>query len=95
MQRLVQVVQSVADGAAWFDPSIAHIVLQATTNTKMNTEPDTSYKNYDLTAREAQILKLNRFSCSFLEKYVYFLTLPPFGFPKIMKCGTIFLIIKM
>ena len=30
----------------------------ATTNTKMNTEPDTSYKNYDLTAREAQILKL-------------------------------------
>lgn len=30
LQRLVQVVQSVADGAAWFDPSIAHIVLQAT-----------------------------------------------------------------
>lgn len=58
LQRLVQVVQSVADGAAWFDPSIAHIVLQATTNTKMNTEPDTSYKNYDLTEREAQILKL-------------------------------------
>lgn len=58
LQRLVQVVQSVADGAAWFDPSIAHIVLQATTNIKMNTEPDTSYKNYDLTAREAQILKL-------------------------------------
>ena len=58
LQRLVQVVQSVADGAAWFDPSIAHIVLQAKTNTKMNTEPDTSYKNYDLTAREAQILKL-------------------------------------
>lgn len=58
LQRLVQVVQSVADGAAWFDPSIAHIVLQATTNTKMNTDPDTSYKNYDLTAREAQILKL-------------------------------------
>ena len=58
LHRLVQVVQSVADGAAWFDPSIAHIVLQATTNTKMNTEPDTSYKNYDLTAREAQILKL-------------------------------------
>ena len=57
LQRLVQVVQSVADGAAWFDPSIAHIVLQATSNTKMAV-PDTSYKNYDLTAREAQILKL-------------------------------------
>ena len=31
-QRLIQVVQSVADGAAWFDPSIAHIVLRATAN---------------------------------------------------------------
>lgn len=57
LQRLVQVVQSVADGAAWFDPSIAHIVLQATSNTKI-TSGDTAYKNYDLTAREAQILKL-------------------------------------
>ena len=57
LQRLVQVVQSVADGAAWFDPSIAHIVLQATSNTKMDV-PETSYKNYDLTARAAQILKL-------------------------------------
>ena len=43
LQRLVQVVQSVADGAAWFDPSIAHIVLQATSNTKMDI-PETSTK---------------------------------------------------
>ncbi len=57
LQRLVQVVQSVADGAAWFDPSIAHIVLQATSNTKVDSDR-TAYKNYDLTAREAQILKL-------------------------------------
>ena len=57
LQRLVEVVQSVADGAAWFDPSIAHIVLQATANSKVG-EPETTYKNYDLTAREAQILKL-------------------------------------
>jgi len=57
LQRLVQVVQSVGDGAAWFDPSIAHIVLQATANTKIG-EPAGSYKDYDLTAREAQILKL-------------------------------------
>lgn len=56
LTRLVQVVQSVADGAAWFDPSIAHIVLQATQSSKI-TSP-TAYKNYDLTAREAQILKL-------------------------------------
>ena len=58
LQRLVEVVQSVADGAAWFDPSIAHIVLQASANSKVAGESETSYKNYDLTAREAQILKL-------------------------------------
>lgn len=57
LQRLVEVVQSVADGAAWFDPSIAHIVLQATANSKVSVT-ETSYKKYDLTAREAQILKL-------------------------------------
>ena len=57
LQRLVQVVQSVADGAAWFDPSIAHIVLQATAKTDVG-DNNTNYKDYDLTAREAQILKL-------------------------------------
>ena len=35
LQRLVQVVQSVADGAAWFDPSIAHVVLQATAKSEV------------------------------------------------------------
>ena len=57
LQRLTQVVQSVADGAAWFDPSIAHIVLQASASSKIE-EPASNYKDYDLTAREAQILKL-------------------------------------
>ena len=47
-QRLVQVVQSVADGAAWFDPSVAHIVLKASSNAP----------SFDLTTRESQILKL-------------------------------------
>lgn len=56
LQRLVQVVQSVADGAAWFDPSIAHIVLQASAKSEVG-EPAVNYKDYDLTAREAQILK--------------------------------------
>ena len=56
-QRLIQVVQSVADGAAWFDPSIAHIVLKATTNSPVIDTANNS-KEYDLTAREAQILKL-------------------------------------
>ena len=59
LHRLVQVVQSVSEGAAWFDPSIAHIVLQASSNTEISNEKDEkNYKNYDLTAREAQILKL-------------------------------------
>jgi len=57
LQRLVQVVQSVADGAAWFDPSIAHVVLQASAKSEVE-DFGTKYKDYDLTAREAQILKL-------------------------------------
>ncbi len=56
-QRLIQVVQSVADGAAWFDPSIAHIVLKASASSP-SFEGDNNRKNYDLTSREAQILKL-------------------------------------
>ncbi len=56
-QRLVQVVQSVADGAAWFDPSIAHIVLKASANSP-SFDNENNRKDYDLTSREAQILKL-------------------------------------
>ena len=56
-QRLVQVVQSVADGAAWFDPSVAHIVLKASANSP-SFDTDNNRKDYDLTTREAQILKL-------------------------------------
>lgn len=56
-KRLIEVVQSVADGAAWFDPSIAHIVLKASANSSA-VETGNNSKDYDLTAREAQILKL-------------------------------------
>ena len=56
-QRLVQVVQSVADGAAWFDPSIAHIVLKASASSP-TFDTENNRKDYDLTSREAQILKL-------------------------------------
>ena len=56
-KRLVQVVQSVLDGAAWFDPSISHIVLEAATKAQEAEQPK-SDKNYGLTSREAQILKL-------------------------------------
>lgn len=56
-QRLTEVVRSIMDGAAWFDPSISQIVLNAATNSKSSTEisPKTDYA---LTTREKQILKL-------------------------------------
>lgn len=54
--RLVEVVHSVIDGASWFDPNIAHFVLKAATNTE--TIETSSNEDYNLTSREAQILKL-------------------------------------
>ncbi|MCM1010669.1 MAG: response regulator transcription factor [Fusobacterium sp.] len=58
-QRLISVVQSVADGAAWFDPSIAHIVLKASCQAQVQEDNSAeNAKKYDLTARESQILKL-------------------------------------
>lgn len=55
-KRLIQVIQSVLDGAAWFDPAISHIVLNAATKSQSdNIKPD---KDYGLTSRETQILKL-------------------------------------
>ena len=58
-QRLIEVVRFVADGAAWFDPSIAHVVLKASANSpSFETNETDNRKNYDLTSREAQILKL-------------------------------------
>lgn len=56
-KRLIQVVQSVLDGAAWFDPSISHIVLNAATKSQ-NVSTFKPERNYNLTSRETQILKL-------------------------------------
>ena len=55
--RLTQVVASVLDGASWFDPSIAHIVLEAASKVQQQ-EDIKPEKDYGLTSREAQILKL-------------------------------------
>lgn len=63
LPRLVEVVSSVLDGAAWFDPSIAQFVLKAATDTELPIVKDT--KNiYNLTTREKQILKLIKEGCS-------------------------------
>ena len=56
-KRLVEVVHSVLDGASWFDPSIAHIVLEAAAKSQQESVY-TPQKDYGLTSREAQILKL-------------------------------------
>ena len=56
-KRLVSVIQSVMDGAAWFDPAISHIVLSAATMSQYNEVMKPS-KDYGLTSRESQILKL-------------------------------------
>lgn len=56
-KRLTQVVQSVLDGASWFDPSIAHIVLEAAAKSQQIEQPKPE-KDYSLTSRETQILKL-------------------------------------
>ena len=45
------------DGASWFDPSIAHIVLEAASKSQEMNKPQPE-KDYGLTSREAQILKL-------------------------------------
>ena len=56
--RLTQVVQSVLDGASWFDPSIAHIVLEAASKSSQTPDKPAPEKDYGLTSRETQILKL-------------------------------------
>lgn len=56
-KRLTQVVLSVLDGASWFDPSIAHFVLEAAAKSQQ-TESYKPVKDYGLTSRESQILKL-------------------------------------
>ena len=57
LERLINVVASVLDGASWFDPSISNIVLKAATNTHLN-DASNAKTLYNLTSREKQILKL-------------------------------------
>ena len=57
LPRLIEVVDSVREGASWFDPSIANIVLGAVTTTQMN-DYNNNENKYNLTTREKQILKL-------------------------------------
>lgn len=59
-ERLTNIVLSVIEGAAWFAPSIAQVVLNAATQkTEKNIQAPPA-NNYNLTAREKQVLKLIR-----------------------------------
>ena len=57
-KRLTEVVASVLDGASWFDPSISHVVLNAVTKSELQNDIQKPLKDYGLTLRETQILKL-------------------------------------
>ena len=50
---LAQIVKSVVEGAAWFDPKVAHIVLNAAANDQNKLK---SLDEFNLTDREKQVL---------------------------------------
>jgi len=54
---LAQIVLSVIEGAAWFDPKIAHVVLNAVANEQAQLK---SLDEFNLTDREKQVLKYLR-----------------------------------
>lgn len=57
-KRLVQVIETVAEGAAWLDPSIAELVLGQITNKESKASNSDFTEGINLTERESQVLKL-------------------------------------
>lgn len=57
LPRLIEVLNSVVEGASWFDPAIADIVLGAVNSSNSDSGAECVH-DYNLTAREKQILKL-------------------------------------
>ncbi len=58
-QELVNVINSVINGAIWIDPSIASYILQLFhSETAVNVIKENEHNDFDLTAREKDILKL-------------------------------------
>ena len=53
--KLADIVHSVIEGAAWFDPKIANVVLNSVSN-GLNTNKKSS-ENYNLTDREQEVLE--------------------------------------
>lgn len=57
LPRLIEVLHSVVEGASWFDPAIADIVLGAVNSSQTGDDAECVH-DYNLTTREKQILKL-------------------------------------
>lgn len=57
LPRLIEVLSSVVEGASWFDPAISDIVIGAVNSTSISYIDDVE-RDYNLTTREKQILKL-------------------------------------
>ena len=58
-QELVNVINSVINGAIWIDPSIASYILQLFhSKTAVNAIKENEHNDFDLTTREMDILKL-------------------------------------
>lgn len=57
-KRLVQVIETVAEGAAWLDPSIAEMVLEHLSNKESKNINSDLSERINLTEKENQVLKL-------------------------------------
>ena len=59
LDELINVIKSVLNGAIWIDPSIAQFILEIIQSNDMSIESqETESYDFDLTAREKDILKL-------------------------------------
>jgi len=68
-ERLIQVIESVYDGAAWIDPAIADMVLKGLADGNIRTAPLQEIspqfeEKLQLTRRESQVLRLIIDGCS-------------------------------
>ena len=60
-EKLIDIVNSVTQGAAWFDPKVAQYVLNAASQKNSNEKiikNDIKHEEIDLTTREKQVLSL-------------------------------------
>lgn len=57
-KRLLQVIETVAEGAAWLDPAIADLVLSHIADKELKSSVPDLNEGINLTEREAQVLKL-------------------------------------